>query len=458
MTRAHFVGIAGAGQRALAEYLLSRGDAVTGSDIQESHVLDDLRAKGATVYAGHAAEHVGDADVVVVSSAVPRENAEVAAALARGIPVLKNAEMLGRVMAGKRTVAVAGTHGKTTTTGMVAWTLSSAGLDPSFVVGGELRNAGVSGRAGRGALFVVEADEYDRRFLSYYPEVAIILNVELDHLDYFGTEAAMRAAFTELTGHTARDGLLVACSDDPGCRSLLRGFPGKVATYGFDLDFAPAWTARALDLSRDGSSFEVLRGGASLGRFSLRLLGRHNVLNALAVIAACTHLGVPLPAIRQGLASYEGTGRRFQELGTRAGIRVVIDYAHLPAEIRATIGAARQMAPRRLWACFQPHTYARTRVLMEEFSRAFSDTDRVVIARTYVPPGRETPGRDELAIELADRVAQSGAACQYVEATDELVRLVAAQAEAGDLVLLLGAGDIADAGSPLLAALAARAG
>lgn len=451
--RAHLVGIAGAGQRALAELLLSRGDAVTGSDVRDSPVLDDLRRRGATVYAGHAADQVGDADVVVVSSAVPPDNAEIAAALARGYPVLRNAEMLGRLVDGKRALAVAGTHGKTTTTGMMAWALSSAGLDPSFVVGGELRNAGVSGCAGAGDLFVVEADEFDRRFLSFYPAVAIVLNIEVDHLDYFGTEAAMRAAFAEFAGHVEPGGLLVTCSDDPGCRALHTGISGRVSTYGFDPAFSPEWTVASLEPSRDGSSFEVLQGRTSLGRFSLRLLGRHNVLNALAVIAACSHLDVPTRAVRDGIASYAGTGRRFEVVGERRGVRVVVDYAHLPSEIHATLGAARQTGARRVWACFQPHTYARTRLLMDGFSRAFSDAGRVVIVRTYVPPGRETPERDVLAMELAERVGRERGGSRYVATTAELIGLLTSEVDVGDLVLLLGAGDIADAGPPLLAAL-----
>jgi len=393
---------------------------------------------------------------VIVSSAVPAHNEEVAAARARGIPVLKNAEMLGRILEGKRCVAVAGTHGKTTTTGMAAWTLAQAGLDPSFVVGGELRNVGVSGRAGRGDIFVVEADEYDRRFLSYEPDVAIVLNVELDHLDYYGTEAAMRDAFAEFSRRTKRDGVLITCAEDPGCRSLRQGFAGQAATYGIETDFDPTWTARKLDLTREGSSFEALRHGTSLGEFALRLLGRHNVLNALAVIAACSSLDVPVPEIRQGLESYSGTGRRFQDLGTCRGVRVVIDYAHLPSEIRATLAAARQTTPRRVWACFQPHTYARTRALMDDFARAFSDSDRVVIVPTYVPPGRETPERDALATELADLVARRHGTSEYVESVDALVGLLVTEARDGDLVLLLGAGDIAGAGASLLSALDAR--
>ncbi len=450
MTRVHLVGIAGAGQRAVAELLLSRGDSVSGSDVQDSAALQDLSAKGAIVALGHDAANVGDAEVLVVSSAVPETNPEIVEARARGILVIKNAQMLGALMRGKHSIAVAGTHGKTTTAGMLAWVMVQAGLDPDVIVGGELLNLGASGRGGRGAWFVDAADEYDRRFLHLTPEVAMVTNVEVGHLDYYGTETAMRAAFTEFVGRLPTGGLLVACADDPGCRLLASHTSAEVTWYGLRSDQNLGWKASDIDVRATSSHFCVAREGRTIGDCSVRFPGRHNVANALAAVAAATRVGLDFDVIQRGLASFAGTRRRFEVLGERNGAMIVTDYAHHPTEIRATIAAARQTVPGRIWACFQPHTYARTRLLMDEFVLAFDGADQVVIVGTYVPPGRETQGGDTTAKELASRLTGRRGEVPYLATVDEVGPAIEASLRPGDLVLLLGAGSIPDAACTLL--------
>ncbi len=446
----HFVGIGGAGQRAVAELLLGRGSRVSGSDVQASAILDDLRQRGANVMVGHDARHLGDADMVVTSSAVPEVNPEIQAARLRGIPVLKNAEMLGRLMVGKRGIAVAGTHGKTTTASMLAWVVTDAGLDPDVVVGGEVRNLGCSGRGGSGEFFVIEADEYDRRFHAFHPEMAILTNVDVDHLDYYGSEDAMRASYRQFVRDLPVHGVLVACADNMGSRSLAGDVQAQTALYGLDASLEPDWTARNLDFQPDRTTFDAYHHGTAVGRFSLQIPGRHNVSNALAVIAVATHIGVSLPNLQSSLGTFQGVRRRMEVLGCTNETEVIIDYAHLPAELQVTIAAARQRHPKRLWACFQPHTYARTELLMDEFVEAFDGSDLVVITGTYVPPGREVPHGDAAARELADRIRSRTGACTYLATIPLLADYLTTHIQPRDTILLLGAGNIPDAGRTVL--------
>ncbi|MFQ6100586.1 MAG: UDP-N-acetylmuramate--L-alanine ligase [Anaerolineae bacterium] len=438
--RVHFIGIGGAGLSAIARVLMEQGAEVSGSDLVLSPVAEALARDGACVFAGHRAENVADAELVIVSSAVPASNVEVLASRAAGIPVLKRPEFLGQMMNGRLGVAVAGTHGKTTTTAMVASILLEAGHDPTFIVGGVVSGLKTNGRAGEGPLFVVEADEYDRTFLSLKPKVAVVTIVEHDHPDCYPTFADFRAAFEEFTALVEHDGLLVVCWDDPVARELgeRRGAAGAAVAF-FGLRDGAEWRAEEVRPNfAGGVDFLATREGDVLGLVRLRLPGAHNASNAMAALAVTDFLGVPFRVARAALTEFRGVGRRFEVKGEADGVIVVDDYAHHPTEIRATLQAARDRFPDRpLWAVWQPHTYSRTKMLLEEFAQAFGVADHVVVLPIYA--ARET---DALGISSADVVAamrHPDARC--AESLDEALVWLGTEVRPGDVVLTLGAGD-----------------
>lgn len=451
----HFIGIGGAGLSAIARVLMEQGTLVSGSDLVLSPAAEALARDGAQVYIGHRAEHVAGADVVIASSAVREDNPELRAARAAGIPVLHRAEVLGRMMEGHIGIAVAGTHGKTTTTAMVATILWEAGLSPTFIVGGTLVGWGVNARAGGGPHFVVEADEYDRTFLGLSPQVAVVTNVEHDHPDCYPTFADFRAAFAEFVARIAPGGLLVACGDHPVARELgeeraAKG--GAVVFYG--LKKGAVWTARQVHSNPSGGTdFAVVRAGRTLGEVRLRVPGRHNVFNALAALAVTDYLGVPFPTARSALEGFRGVGRRFEIKGEAEQVIVVDDYAHHPTEIRATLSAARERFPgRAVWAVWQPHTYSRTKALLEDFARAFDHADHVLILPIYA--ARE---QDTLGVSSADVLARmTHPDARLVGSREEAVALLGAEVRPGDVVLTLGAGDGDRVGEWLLIALRGR--
>lgn len=448
----HFVGIGGAGLSAIARVLMEQGATVSGSDLVLSPVAEALARDGALVYRGHRAEQVAGADMVVVSSAVPEGNVEVQAAREAGVPVVRRPQILGELMEGHIGVAVAGTHGKTTTTAMIASIFWEAGLDPTFIVGGLVLGLGTNARAGTGPHFVVEADEYDRTFLGLRPQVAVVTNVEHDHPDCYPTFEDFRAAFAEFVGLLPPDGLLVACWDNPAARTLgearaAQGAP--VAFYG--LRGEVTWTVR--DLHSDpsgGPDFVVMRQGTALGEVRLRVPGIHNALNALAALAVTDSLGVPFAAARSILGGFRGVARRFEVKGEIEGVTVVDDYAHHPTEIQATLAAARQRFPgRSIWAVWQPHTYSRTKALLEEFTRAFDRADHVLVLPIYA--ARES---DPLGISSADVVAgMLHPDARLVGSREEAVAVLGTEVRPGDVVLTLGAGDGDQVGEWLLIAL-----
>lgn len=448
----HFVGIGGAGLSAIARVLMEQGATVSGSDLVLSPVAEALARDGALVYRGHRAEQVAGADMVVVSSAVPEGNVEVQAAREADVPVIRRPQILGELMEGRIGVAVAGTHGKTTTTAMIASILWEAGLDPTFIVGGLVLGLGTNARAGTGPHFVVEADEYDRTFLGLRPQVAVVTNVEHDHPDCYPTFEDFRAAFAEFVGLLPPDGLLVACWDNPAARTLgearaAQGAP--VAFYG--LRGEVTWTVR--DLHSDpsgGPNFVVVRQGTALGEVRLRVPGIHNALNALAALAVTDSLGVPFAAARSILGGFRGVARRFEVKGETEGVTVVDDYAHHPTEIQATLAAARQRFPgRSIWAVWQPHTYSRTKALLEEFTRAFDRADHVLVLPIYA--ARES---DPLGISSADVVAgMLHPDARLVGSREEAVAVLGTEVRPGDVVLTLGAGDGDQVGEWLLIAL-----
>ncbi|MGC9082486.1 MAG: UDP-N-acetylmuramate--L-alanine ligase [Anaerolineae bacterium] len=448
----HFIGIGGAGLSAIARVLMARGAVVSGSDLALSPVAEALAREGARVYVGHRAENVAGADVVIASSAVREDNVEVQAARAAGIPVLRRAQVLGPLMEGHIGIAVAGTHGKTTTTAMIATILWEAGLDPTFIVGGTLVGSGVNARAGGGPHFVIEADEYDRTFLGLAPQIAVVTNVEHDHPDCYPTFEDFRAAFAEFVARIPPGGLLVACWDHPVAQELGRerqARGGRVVFYGRER--GAAWTARRVHANLSGGTdFYAVRSGRTLGEVRLRVPGEHNVLNALAALAVAEEVGVPFPTARAALGGFRGVARRFEVKGEAEGVLVVDDYAHHPTEIRATLAAARQRFPGRpIWAVWQPHTYSRTKALLEEFAEAFDGADHVVVLPIYA--ARES---DTLGVRSADVVARMRHPdARAVGSREEAVALLGTEVRPGDVVLTLGAGDGDKVGEWLLEVL-----
>jgi len=448
----HFIGIGGAGLSAIARVLMERGAVVSGSDLVLSPVAKALARDGARVFVGHRAEQVAGADLVIVSSAVPEDNVEVQAARAAGIPVLHRDQVLGDLMADHIGIAVAGTHGKTTTTAMIATILWKGGRDPSFIVGGVVVGLGTNARAGTGPHFVVEADEYDRTFLGLRPQVAVVTNVEHDHPDCYPTFADLRAAFAEFIDRVPPNGLLVACGDHPVARELgkERAARGGLVTF-YGLQEGADWAASDLRPNPGGGiDFLVLEGGRALGEVHLRVPGTHNVLNALAALAVAHHLGIPFPTARSALEDFRGVARRFEMKGQVEGVVVVDDYAHHPTEIRATLAAARQRFPGHpLWAVWQPHTYSRTKALFKEFAQAFGQADHVLVLPIYA--ARE---HDTLGVSSADVVAaMNHSDARLARSLEEAVVTLATEVRPGDVVLTLGAGDGNRVGEWLLMAL-----
>jgi UDP-N-acetylmuramate--alanine ligase len=445
--RIHLVGIGGAGLSAIARVLLERGEIVSGSDRQVSNFAQALERDGVTVVYEHAPANIEGAELVIASSAVPPDNPELVAARQAGIPVLGREAFLGELTSGYHTIAVAGTHGKTTTTGLIAWLLSKADLDPSYVVGGVLTNLGRNAHAGSGPHFVIEADEYDRAFLGLNPDLAVITNIEHDHPDCFPTEADVLAAFNAFV-ERVREKILV-CGDDPHAAALERAGLQR-ASYG--LGRQNDW--RAEDVRPNvagGSDFLLTQNGRVLGLMRTRLPGEHNVRNAVAGLAVALEMGVPLSAARQSLTEYSGSARRFELLGQEAGITVIDDYAHHPTEIRATLAAARARYPQaQVWALFQPHTYSRTRALIAPLAQAFGDADRVLVSEVFAAREKVDPafgGR-----QVAARLEHP--AVEFVPDFEAALDILRREMKPGSVLVTLSAGDANEVGKRLLADLA----
>jgi len=448
--RVHVIGIGGAGMSAIASILAAMGHTVSGSDLKASAGLERLRAQGVTVHVGHDAAHVGELDVVAVSTAVPDTNPEARAARARGIPVLRRADILAAIAATRRTVAVSGTHGKTTTSSMLALVLAAAGMRPSFLVGGELNEIGSGAAWDTGEWFVVEADESDGTFTELAAEVAVVTNVEADHLDYYGDMEAIEAAFDRFLA--AAPGPTVVCADDPVAARLGRAH-GSL-TYGT----AEGADVRILDprSERAGASFTLSRHDEVLGEVRLPVPGLHNARNATAAITAGLALGAPFAVARDALGRYAGVARRFQYRGEQAGITVVDDYAHNPGKVRAVLAAAASGGWRRVVAVFQPHRYSRTEDLAPEFGDAFEDADVLVLTDVYgagEPPRPGVTGR-LLVNSVLDHHPRSRVV--WLPQRASIVPFLARELRAGDLCLTLGAGDITSLADDLLPVLGRR--
>ena len=451
--RVHFVGIGGSGMSGIAEVLLNLGYKVSGSDLKSSAVTQRLVTLGATTFEGHRAENIAGAEVVVTSSAIAHDNPEVTEAHNLHIPVIQRAEMLAELMRLKYGIAIAGMHGKTTTTSMVAAVLAAGGLDPTVVVGGRVDAMGSNARLGKSHYLVAEADESDRSFLKLSPILSVVTNIDREHMDCYRNMRDVKKTFLEFMNRVPFYGMIVACNDDPLLRKLLPEVQRRTVTYGTkrgsDFMIKSEETKRegAAD-SRPYSRFRVTYQKKDLGEFTLHVPGAHNVLNATAAIAVGFGLDIPLDAIRAALDQFRGVDRRFQLRGTAAGISVIDDYGHHPTEIKATLAAARQCGFRKIHVIFQPHRYTRTRDLMEEFTTAFADADSLFLLDIYA--ASEKPIEGITGEILAQRIREkSGKPVEYVSSVADAISAATKAAQAGDMILTLGAGSISQLG-PLI--------
>lgn len=448
--RVHLVGIGGAGMSAIARVLIESGREVSGSDQRESAVLAALRALGVTVEIGHRSRWVAGAGLVVVSAAVAPDNVEVVAARDAGIPVVARGDMLARLTAGLATVAVAGTHGKTTTSGMVATLAQAAGLDPTWLLGADLAQRGAGGHLGAGEVAVVEADEAYGSFLWLAPHIAVVTNVEEDHLDHYGTMTALEAAFVRFAASVT--GTLILCADDPRAAALrAAAAPGtRVVTYGLAATPVDV-TATGVVTGASGSSYHLTLGGEPAAEVSLHIAGRHNVLNSLAAAAAGLALGLTPAAVAAGLATFAGAARRFEYRGSFRGVDLVDDYAHHPTEVAATLEAARWGPWRRVIAAFQPHLYSRTQAMWPAFGAALARADVAVLTDVYGAREQPVPGVTGKLIVDAVCEEHPGGRVAYLAHLDEVAGYIRSVARPGDLVLSMGAGDITTLAQRILA-------
>jgi UDP-N-acetylmuramate--alanine ligase len=466
--RIHFIGIGGSGLSAIARLLLESGYAVSGSDRSLSLLARELAEAGAQVWQGHRAENVQGAGLVVRSSAIPDENVEVQAALSSGIPVLKRAQILGRLMEDRLAIAVAGTHGKTTITAMLAWLLVRLGQDPSYIVGGTLKNlGGRNAHAGQGRAFVIEADEYDRMFLGLNPDLIVLNDVEHDHPDCYPTLQEYTAAFRDFVGRLRPGGVLLAARDSAESFRLLEAAPEGARAFSFGALPGADYTAGDVSANaRGGFDYTAEyhpRGGGPirLARVSLQVPGQHNVRNSLAALAAVHQLtpgdqsGPDLVQAAQALAEYSGTGRRFDVLGEAGGITVIDDYAHHPTKVQATLSAARARYPtRRIWAVWQPHTFSRTRALLHDFARSFSAADRVIVTEVYAAREKAQDFDNFSAAQVV--VQMDHPAAQFLPGLEEAARYLLDHLAPGDVLLVLSAGDADQLSARVMAAIRER--
>ncbi len=449
--RIHVIGAGGAGMGAIATVLAAQGHRVTGSDLKDGPVPERLRALGVPVAIGHDPANLGDAELVAVSTAIPDHNPELRAAREAGVPVLRRADLLPALCARRRTIAVAGTHGKTTTSSMLALVLVEAGLDPSFIIGGDVNEVGSGAVWSEGEWLVLEADESDRTFLALGAEIGIVTNVEPDHLEtYGGDRERLAAAFAEFAA-SART--CVICVDDPGAREIARG-PSPAVTYGT----SPDADCRIVDVERagDGVSFGVRWRGRTLGRVELPVPGLHNALDAAAATAAALTIGVPFEAIGRALGRFGGVARRFEHRGEAGGVVFVDDYAHLPTEVAAAIAAARDGDWRRVVVVFQPHRYSRTAALWRDFADAFTGADLLAVTDVYAAGERPRPGVTGKLVVDAVLEAHPWASVAWMPTLDEVTAWLRRRLRPGDLCLTLGAGDLTTVPDRLVSPAAAE--
>lgn len=443
----HFVGIGGIGMSGIAEVLLSQKYEISGSDLAESEITKGLAARGARISYGHREENLDKADVVVVSSAVRETNPEVVAAKKRNIPIIPRAEMLGELMRMKTGIAIAGTHGKTTTTSMIATVASSAGLDPTIIIGGRVDALGGNARLGQGELLIAEADESDKSFLCLPATLGVVTNIDNDHLDHYGDFDKVKEAFVDFINKLPFYGLAALCVDDPNVRSILPRLKKPFATYGFSpqASLQPR-NVRVHDFS---TTFEVWRDGKNLGDITCNVPGEHMVLNALAAVAITSELGIPFAEIQKGFQKFKGVKRRFELKGEKNKVVYVDDYAHHPTEIKATLKGLRATWKGRIVTIFQPHRFSRTRDCYQQFVAAFDDADQLFVTDIY-PAGEEPIPGITAEVLAADIQAHGHRAVSYIGNLERAVQQIPANLKAGDLFITLGAGNVYKVGEGIL--------
>ncbi|MDY5663998.1 MAG: UDP-N-acetylmuramate--L-alanine ligase [Blautia sp.] len=445
----HFIGIGGISMSGLAEILLGEDFIVSGSDAKESPLTDALEKKGAKIFYGQRASNIGDdVEVVVYTAAIHPDNPEFACAAEKGLPMLTRAQLLGQIMRNYDTpIAVSGTHGKTTTTSMISQILLEADCDPTISVGGILPSIGGNIRVGNSETFVTEACEYTNSFLSFFPRISIILNMDADHLDFFKDIDDIRRSFRRFAELLPADGALIINADTPHYEDIIEGLPCRVITYGLEHDAQ----YQAADITYDKyghASFTVLKDGKKAGSFYLKVPGIHNVSNALAAIALAHLLGISDDVTARGLGSFTGTERRFQYKGEVAGVTIIDDYAHHPTEIQATLHAAQNYPHKKIWCVFQPHTYTRTKALLPEFAQALTLADHVVLADIYAAREKNTIGISSQ--DLQREIQELGTPCEYFPTFDEIENFLLKSCTQGDLLITMGAGDVVNIGEHLL--------
>lgn len=435
----HMVGIAGAGMSGIARVMIEQGMRVSGSDLQSSEITRKLTDIGVEIQQGHSSSNLQEGvDLLVISSAIPQDNVEVQEALRRGIPVLKRGEILARMANARKGIAIAGAHGKTTTTSMLYTVLEACGIDPTFIVGGEIQGSELNARLGRGEYFVVEADESDASFLELRPYIAIVTNIENDHLDFYKSFDRIKKAFKQFLDQVDPAGFALLYGGDQCLKDIRKHLSGRVVTYGEDSEFdyyLQNWQAKGM-----GSCFDVYHHQNYIGQISLAVPGRHNALNGLAAVAAAMELGYPFATAAASLDSFHGAKRRFQVLGNLEGSTVVDDYAHHPTEIRATISAARNLDYDRVVVVFQPHRYSRTGLLAEQFGACFKEADLVIISDIYSAGEKPIEGvNGELIYQMA---RQAGCNVLYIPTVDCIESFILQEIHEHDLLITMGAGDI----------------
>lgn len=445
----YFMGIGGISMSGLAEILMTEGFTVSGSDVQQSKLTEHLEALGAQIFYRQRAENITDEpDLVVYTAAIHEDNPEFQEAVRRSIPMLTRADLLGQMMRNYRNaIAVSGTHGKTTTTSMVTEILMAGNTNPTISVGGILNSIGGNIQIGSRELFVTEACEYTNSFLSFFPTMELILNIEEDHLDFFKDLADIRHSFRLFAEKLTADGVLIISSDIVDYEEICRDLPCRIITFGKPDNS----TYRAANISYDTfarPSFDLLEEGHTIGRIALSVPGEHNVYNALGAIAAARLVGIPDAAIARGLLNFKGTRRRFEVKGELAGVTIVDDYAHHPQEIKVTLAAARNYPHRKVWCVFQPHTYTRTRVFLDQFAEALTGADEVILADIYAARETDTLGVSSRDIEA--RLKQRGASVHYFSSFDEIETFILQNCVGGDLLITMGAGDVVKVGEKLL--------
>lgn len=441
----HFIGIGGSSMSGLAEILLSQGYNVSGSDIKSSKATQKLESKGAKIFIGHKSDNITNPDLVVYTVAVKEDNAEMVRSRELNIPIIDRAELLGLLMKKHPFgIAIAGTHGKTTTTSMITTILLQANTDPTVHIGGELDCIGGNTRIGKSDYFITEACEYYGSFLKLYPFMAVVLNIEVDHVDYFKDLAHIKSTFQQFVSLVPPNGYIIACADDENTLSVINDKNCNIITYGLTNDNA-VWTAKNIQYNDMGcGSFDVYKEGDKLGTISLSVPGKHNVSNSLAAIAACYTCGCSIDDITSALKSFGGSHKRFELKGLVDEIKVIDDYAHHPSEVKATLNAAKNTTHNKLWCVFQPHTYSRTKAFLDKFSNSFGDADNVIITDIYA--AREKDPGDIHSSVLADKICQNGGNAKYISDFQDIVEYLDKNAQAGDLILTMGAGDIVRVG------------